>query len=294
MASTSRRRRRRGGGHAEHENEERWLLTYADMITLLMALFMVLFSISSVNISKYKSLQKSLQEAFSGRVLPGGKQIRETGASEADHSNMRNDPVPPIPAIKPVVNAVEKQQQSAAAQAQEKDFQQLKKQIDQYAHSHGLSRQIETTVARRGLVIRLLTDRVLFDSGQAALKPGSHALLGRISGLLRHGLGTPIQVEGYTDNVPIRSSQFPTNWELSTARATSVVRYLIGSGVTRQRLSAAGYADLHPVASNGAAGGRSRNRRVEIVLQRTNNTGDATADGGDAPETPSFPEPSFP
>src|SRR5436189_3412234 len=122
--------RRRRGGHAEHENEERWLLTYADMITLLMALFMVLFSISSVNISKYKSLQKSLQEAFSGRILPGGKQIKENGASDADHSNMRNDPQPPIPAIKPVVVAVQNQQQKAAAQAQEKNFEQLKKQID--------------------------------------------------------------------------------------------------------------------------------------------------------------------
>src|SRR5690242_5448757 len=179
------RRRRRGGGHAEHENEERWLLTYADMITLLMALFMVLFSISSVNISKYKSLQKSLQEAFSGRILPGGNQIKENGASQADQSNMRNDPQPPIPAIKPVINAVQKQQSLQAAQSQEKSFQKLKKEIDQYAHSHGLSRQIETTVARRGLVIRLLTDRVLFDSGQATLKSQSHPILSRISGLLR-------------------------------------------------------------------------------------------------------------
>src|SRR3954447_9567335 len=205
--SRSRRRRRRAA--EAHENEDRWLLTYADMITLLMALFMVLFSISSVNISKYKSLQKSLQEAFSGRILPGGKQIRENGASQADQSNMRNDPQPPIPAIKPVVNAVQKEQQSAAALAEERNFEQLKKQIDQYARTHGLSRQIETTIARRGLVIRLLTDRVLFDSGQAALKPQSHALLTRISGLLRSSFATPIQVEGYTDNVPIRSSQFP-------------------------------------------------------------------------------------
>jgi chemotaxis protein MotB len=248
-----------------------------------------------VNISKYKSLQKSLQEAFSGRVLPGGKQIRETGASEADQSNMRNDPQPPIPAIKPVVNAVHKQQDSAAAIAQQRDFEKLKKEIDQYARTHGLSRQIETSIARRGLVIRLLTDRVLFDSGQATLKSQSHALLTRISGLLRtSSSGAPIQVEGYTDNVPIRSSQFPTNWELSTARATSVVRYLIGRAVGRQRLSAAGYADLHPVASNRADSGRSRNRRVEIVLQRTNNTGDTDVAGSGAPESPSFPEPSFP
>jgi chemotaxis protein MotB len=293
MAATGRRRRRRA--HIEHENEDRWLLTYADMITLLMALFMVLFSISSVNISKYKSLQKSLQEAFSGRVLPGGKQIKETGASEADQSNMRNDPQPPIPAIKPVVNAVQTQQQSAAALAQERDFEKLKKAIDQYARSHGLSRQIETTIARRGLVIRLLTDRVLFDSGQATLKSQSHPILTRISRLLRtSSSGAPIQVEGYTDNVPIRSSQFPTNWELSTARATSVVRYLIGRAVGKERLSAAGYADLHPVASNSADSGRSRNRRVEIVLQRTNNQGDTAPAGGDVPQSPSFPEPSFP
>jgi chemotaxis protein MotB len=292
MAAAGRRRRR--NNHASHDNEERWLLTYADMITLLMALFMVLFSISSVNISKYKSLQKSLQEAFSGRILPGGKQIRENGASQADQSNMRNDPQPPIPAIKPVVNAVEKQQESAAAQAQEKNFQQLKKEIDRYARTHGLSRQIETTVARRGLVIRLLTDKVLFDTGQATLKARSHSLLASIAGLLRAQFQGPIQVEGYTDNVPIHSSQFPTNWELSTARATSVVRYLIGRGVVDKNLSAAGYADLHPMATNTTDSGRSRNRRVEIVLQRTTNTGDTSADASYASAGPTFREPNFP
>src|SRR4051812_15558641 len=140
MPESGRRRRRRRAAES-HENEERWLLTYADMITLLMALFMVLFSISSVNVSKYKSLQKSLQDAFSGRILPGGKQIQENGASTADHSNMRNDPQPPIPAIKPVGNAAHHQEQQAAAQAQERDFQKLKKEIDHYAHTHGLSRQ---------------------------------------------------------------------------------------------------------------------------------------------------------
>jgi chemotaxis protein MotB len=142
-------------------------------------------------------------------------------------------------------------------------------------------------------VIRLLTDRVLFDSGHATLKAQSHPILGRIANLLRASGGAPLQVEGYTDNVPIRSSQFPTNWELSTARATSVVRFLIGDGVAKQRLSAAGYADLHPAASNGFDSGRSRNRRVEIVLQRTNNQGD-TGSPSDAADAPSFPEPSFP
>jgi len=208
---------------------------------------------------------------------------------------MRNDPQPPIPAIKPVVNAVQAHQQAAQAKAEEKSFEQLKKQIDQYAHQHGLSRQIETTVTRRGLVIRLLTDKVVFDTGRATLKPQSHAILDRIGSLLRsQTTSSPIQVEGYTDNVPIHSSQFPTNWELSTARATSVVRYLIGESVGKQRLSAAGYADLHPAGSNRTSSGRSRNRRVEIVVQRTNNTDDAGSASSAAPEVPSFPEPSFP
>jgi chemotaxis protein MotB len=263
MAARARHgRRRRGGGTEPPSENERWLLTYADMITLLMALFMVMFSISSVNISKYKSLQSSLQEAFSGRILPGGKSIQERGGS-ADRTDP-SAPEPPAPAIVPT------QAQKAGAHPSEEDaFRALKQRIDSYAAGHGLAHQLQATVARRGLVIRLLTDRVLFDSGQAALKPQAAPLLGRIAQLVRTEVARrPTVVEGHTDDVPIRDGSFPSNWELSTARASIVVRFLIRRGVSARHLSAAGFSATHPIASNRTLDGRHRNRRVEIVVLR--------------------------
>jgi chemotaxis protein MotB len=249
------------------------------MITLLMALFMVLFSISSVNISKYKTLQQSLKAAFSGSVLPGGKAILQSGSvSTSKHTPATSE----IPAIVPLTpntpnpNAVsvsqlqQAQSIAAAAKQEQKDFQHLKHKLDSYLTSHNLSHQVQTVISRRGLVVRVLTDQVLFDSGQADLKPAGLPLLTEVANLLNVDRRHPIDVEGHTDNVPISSAQYPSNWELSTARATTVVRYLISQGVDRNRLSASGYADLHPVASNATNAGRQQNRRVEIVLQRLN------------------------
>jgi chemotaxis protein MotB len=286
MAST---RRRRAAHAAGHENDERWLLTYSDMITLLMALFMVLFSISSVNISKFKTLQESLKAAFSGSILPGGKAIMQSGSQSTQKHTPATSAIPSIVPLTPntpnsgndaqaqlarqqLTGAQLSQAQSiaAAAKQEQQDFQQLQHKLNQYIDSHGLRHQVQTVISRRGLVVRVLTDRVLFDSGQASLKPEAAPLLGEIGNLLNVDRRHPIVVEGHTDNVPIASAQFPSNWELSTARATTVVRFLIGRGVDRNRLSASGYADLHPIASNATAQGRQLNRRVEIVLQRLN------------------------
>jgi chemotaxis protein MotB len=274
--SSSRHGGRRQASHddEEHENEERWLLTYADMITLLMTLFMVLFAISSVNTTKFELLSKSLSEAISGKVVTGGPSIQETGAADST-----KDPTvePPIPAIAPVVKvksttgaAAAAPAKQTAAEREEESFRQLKAQVDQYASEHGLKSSLQTTVARRGLVIRLLTDRVVFASGQAQLQPGASGLLTAIAHLLATEVRHPITVEGHTDNRPIASAPFPTNWELSTARATQVVRFFIGHGVAARRLQAAGVAAQRPVSSNSTEYGRSRNRRVEIVLMRLN------------------------
>ena len=253
--SRSGRRRRRGGHAAEHENEERWLLTYADMITLLMALFIVMFAISSVNVSKYKTLQETLKEAFSGKVLPGGKSVLK----EQPSAHPKQAPTP------------------SPSTSENDQFQVIKQQLDSYSKAHGLKSQIETSITRRGLVVRLLTDKVLFDSGQAVLKPRAHGILDKVAGLLSREKTHPIQVEGHTDDIPIRNSVYPTNWELSTARASSVVRYLISQGLDARRLGAAGYAQLHPIAPNTTGAGRQRNRRVEIVLLRVNDAGQAGA-----------------
>ena len=187
-----------------------------------------------------------------------------------------------IPSIVPLTPSIPRpteasSAQSAAAQAaaaaarlEQADFVQLKALLDAYARAHGFANEVQTMIDRRGLVVRVLTDRVLFDSGQADLKGAGLPLLDEVANLLNVDRRHPIIVEGHTDDIPIDSTQFPTNWELSTARATTVVRYLIGRGVDRQRLGAAGYADLHPVASNATAAGRALNRRVELVLQRLN------------------------
>jgi chemotaxis protein MotB len=281
---------RRRGGHQEEESAERWLLTYADMITLLMALFMVLFSISSVNISKVQVLQKSLRAAFSGDILPGGKAIAKPGATaNANHAPSSID----VQAIVPVAaNSATTLQSgsthgsqsagagataasaaavstpaSAAAAQQANVFAQIKRELDAYAKSHGFGSKVQTSIEARGLVIRVLTDDLLFASGQANLSSRSTSLLDEISGLLGLARGHPIDVEGNTDNVPIHG-RYPSNWELSTARASTVVPFLVARGVSANRLTATGFADQHPIASDATAAGRTRNRRVEIVVQR--------------------------
>ncbi|GBD45998.1 Motility protein B [bacterium HR41] len=247
--------RRRRGGHGEHENEERWLLTYSDMITLLMALFIVMFAISNVNKSKLEALRQSLEDAFSGAILPGGHTVRQIAPPS-------RTPSPPQ-AGQAQSNLVENEQNR-----DEIDFREIKRRLDRYVRRHHLERQIRTIIDQRGLVIRLLTDRILFDSGSAELKPASRPILMQVANMLKLRAGLPVSVEGHTDPVPI-SGRYPSNWELSTARAARVVRALIAYGVPAHSLSATGYAWLHPIASNATAGGRARNRRVEVVLIRT-------------------------
>jgi chemotaxis protein MotB len=286
MARGRTRDRHRGGGHGE-ESEERWLLTYADMITLLMALFMVLFSISSVNISKYQTLQKSLKAAFSGNILPGGKDISQQGSTaNASHVPATFE----LQAIEPVVtqgssplqNSTARSSPTAAtatatqtsiarqsaAQRESNEFAQIKHELDAYAKSHGFSSSVKTSIENRGLVIRVLTDDLLFASGQAALSNHATSLLSEIGQLLNIDETHPISVEGNTDDVPIHSSIYPSNWQLSTARASSVVEFLIAHGVAASRLTATGNADQRPVAPEATEAGRARNRRVEIVLRR--------------------------
>jgi chemotaxis protein MotB len=292
MARSHGRRGRRGGGHAE-ASDERWLLTYADMITLLMALFMVLFSISSVNISKFRTLQQALRAAFSGDILPGGKAIAQPGATaNSSHAPSSSDLQSIVPLTarsstnleslsssssqsqssthsqSAAASVQEASVQTAAAQREQSSFEALKHQLDAYAAKHGFAQKVSTTIEKRGLVIRVLTDSLLFTSGSATLEQQGDPLLTEVADLLNVDHVHPIAVEGNTDDVPIHGGSFPSNWELSTARASTVVRFLIAKAVDPQRLSATGYADLRPIASNATAAGRARNRRVEIVLQR--------------------------
>ncbi len=294
--------KKRRGGAAVQENEERWLLTYSDMITLLMALFMVLFSISSVNVSKYITLQQSLRAAFSGSILPGGRAILKSGS---ESTSAHTPATAEIPSIMPLTPSIPKPVDIGTAQAQaaikaaqaaypntpigisarqlqtalqaaesasqeQSSFVALKLRLQSYAQAHGFASQVSATIERRGLVVTVLTDKLLFDSGQATLQAAGMPLLNEIASLLNVDRTHPIVVEGYTDDIPIETAEFPSNWELSTARATTVVQYLIAHGVDENRLGAAGYAQLHPITSNATPAGRALNRRVEIVFERLN------------------------
>src|SRR5437762_131654 len=166
------RRRRRSDSHGgEHESDERWLLTYADMITLLMALFIVLWAISSVNTSKYAALRNSLQQAFDGKLTEGGQSVLTGGpqvlkSEGASISAIKN--TPPTPTKVHSDSSSSAAAQSEASKETE-SLKELARQVDQYAREHGLQNQIQTQIDERGLVVRLLTDKVLFDSGQAVV-----------------------------------------------------------------------------------------------------------------------------
>ena len=282
------RRRRHAHAEEEHESDERWLLTYADMITLLMALFMVLFSISSVNISKFVSLQHSLQDAFSGRILPGGRALEESGGSTTS-PQVAATPAASTPAASN--EGADRKAADAAAKAQakaeEEDFKALKERVDSYSREHGLDSKVTTLITKDGLVIRLLTDKLLFASGSASVQPAGRGLLAKIGGLLRAESEHAIRVRGFTDTVPIHTAEFPSNWELSAGRAASVVRAFAGAGVTPQRMEAAGRAALDPLTTNVTAEGRARNRRVEVLLPRVA-TGEAADEATQSEQRPRF------
>jgi chemotaxis protein MotB len=290
----SARRRHKRHHEEEHENHERWLVSGYDMMTLLFAVFVVLFAISSTNISKVKELQQSLKEAFSGPVLSGGRAMMQAG--DASESN-KAAPEPPLPSITPVqavAAAMRTTDSDSTEQAQvadaaadlaaqeEEDFQALKRRIDALVREAGLASKVSTTVTRRGLKVRLLTDKLLFASGSATIENAAAiGVLDKIGDIIATERKHPVEVEGHTDDRPIATAQFPSNGQLSGARAGAVVQRLVGAGVAGDRVSLGGYAARRPVATNATPAGRARNRRVEIVLTRLH--GAIPSQGGDTP-----------
>jgi chemotaxis protein MotB len=242
------------------------------MITLLMALFIVMWSMSTVNISRFAALKHSLREAFNGKLAEGGESIQNgapgilpeqsavIGPPETQPISITNfQPVKPLP-----------DPTSRAEQQDLENLQRLKQEIDAYAERRGLSDKIKTEIDERGLVIRVLTDDLLFDIGKAVLRPDADSVLGEVAHLVvsQSKIPNPVRVEGNTDDVPISTPEFRSNWELSTARATAVIQFLLDHGLNPERASVAGYADQRPLASNATPAGRSLNRRVEIVVLR--------------------------
>jgi chemotaxis protein MotB len=256
----SRRRRPRA-----HSNHERWLVSYADFITLLFAFFVVLYASSQVDQRKVGKLSLAIQVAF-----------QEMGVFPASTTKVPLDLNEPMPFS--TVQAIENVERNSAlgrisssptdalaGSSDETDLATLRSELEQALHGEIASHQVSLHRDTNGLVISL-SEFGFFDSGSAVVKPQSLPALDRIASIL--AIRTcGLRIEGHTDNIPIHTAQMSSNWELSTARATELIRILILShGFAPARLSAAGYAEYHPIASNLTSQGRAQNRRVDIVI----------------------------
>ena len=290
--------------HEEHVNHEAWVIPYADLLTLLMAMFIALFAISTVNTSKFKDLALGFNQALGGGKLDN---TVFAGSNPKD-----NSPIPgngygtgpgsggSLVASNNIVTASQLQQlfnatqQLATAKAQQADtLKGVQQKIEARARAGGFSRDIKTELQSRGLVVTLVTDKVLFDSGSAALRTSGHPLLALVANALQ-AVPNPVLIDGYTDNVPIATAQYPSNLFLSGARAAQVAEYFMSTGINEERLFPEGLGPRDPVASNATAAGRALNRRVEIIVQSSvikqtlDNAGlDKTPTTTPAPSTPS-------
>ncbi|OGR30038.1 MAG: flagellar basal body stator protein MotB [Desulfuromonadales bacterium GWD2_54_10] len=244
----------------KHANHERWLVSYADFITLLFAVFVVLYAMSQTDKKKVEEVMQSLQQSF-GMV--------NAGAPTPKVNVIPSKSISVIPAIKPELSIQGTRRLSAAGQAktraEEKDFRQIKSSIEAYLVKQGAQNKVSLTITRRGLIVSL-KEAGFFDSGQAQIKPEAYELINTISEVMTQ-YNNPLRVEGHTDNIPISTAQFPSNWELSTARATNGLKYLLKHfNVDPDKISATGYAEFRPLADNATPEGRVKNRRVDLVM----------------------------
>lgn len=284
MSSTGRgRRRKKQHDEEEHENHERWLVSYADMVTLLMCLFIVLYAISQVDKQKFAALASGLSASFGAPIT-----AQDSNATGSDASVLQGLPNPTdiaagVGQTKTSQGLTQQQVTDAAAQAALQRSQTIKAEAqsayDQLAAARdainkaltaaGEQNAVSYTIDQRGLVVHVIADNVLFDEGMADLQPGGKTLLDAVAPTLT-SLPNTIRIEGHANKNPVKAGgPWPSNWELSAYRATTVLRYLAGVGLPPTRMSAAGYADTEPLVPYTNPNAMSLNRRVDIVVLST-------------------------
>lgn len=245
--------RRRRPHAEEHENLERWLVSYADFITLLFAFFVVMYSLSTINEGKYRVLSSSLVQAFRSAG------VGIAGPQTTVPVQLPGQVAPPVKRPRP-----DKAQATTRRQQTARKMRDMADEIRRVLGPLAQDGRVSVTDGAFGVTVEINAS-VLFAPGEAVLGDEASTALRAVANVLS-GTELPIMVEGHTDNTPI-SYRFPSNWELSAVRASSVVRLFIESGVSAARLTAAGYADQRPVAPNDTEANRARNRRVAITIE---------------------------
>ncbi|WP_028050731.1 flagellar motor protein MotB [Cellulomonas sp. URHD0024] len=281
------RRRRKGAPEEEHANHERWLVSYADMITVLMALFIVLFAISQVDQDKYIALRDSLSSGFqdtttSPSVLDGSDGNLDGTSTQTDNTPARgtagmvnadnglgqeaSDPVVAKAVdAKPTPAAGVDPALLAAARAEAAHLAALQAQIEASLANNGLANMVRYRIDSRGLTLGLVANDVFFAQGSAVMTPTALRILD-VAAPLMVGLNENISIEGHANVVPV-SGRYPTNWELSSDRATQVLRHLVeADGMPGGRIMAVGYGDTRPLVPGASPDALASNRRVDIVI----------------------------
>ncbi len=290
--------------HEDHVNHEAWAIPYGDLVTLLLAFFVVMYAISSVNAGKYRVLSDSLFAAFRGsprtmnpiqvgQPAAGSGSELESAAIQSQLSGQQRSTLAPVPVdgASPIMNHGQHAAPGSGASAA------LAKVADEVARAMDDLVKQNMVVVRRSefwIEVEIKTD-ILFPSGAAQLNPSSTDVIQRLGAALAP-FPNSIRVEGHTDNKPIKTVSFYSNWELSAARAGSVVRVLQSRGVAPERLAVIGYGEQRPVQSNDTEQGRNANRRVVVVILSTELQRQKAGDdpsSGTTPPAPNVPRDSL-
>lgn len=241
--------------HEEPENLERWMVSYADFVTLLFATFVVLYALSQVDIKDFKALEDSIKQAFSApSIMQGNEGLMDASSSGIMDSSQADSVITPL------------MMEYVSQKYEEQSMQEIEKTLNNMEKTGEID-GVETFKTDKGLVIRF-NDSYLFQSGSAVLLPDAKNKLDKVGAVIaKKFILHNMRIEGHTDNQPINSKQFPSNWELSSARASTIIRYFIARFSFMPSLfTAVGFAHTRPIADNAGASGQLKNRRVEILI----------------------------
>lgn len=240
--------------HEDEHMDESWLVPYADLLTLVLALFIVLFAMSSVDAQKFQQLARAFNSTFTG-----GTGVLEypspTPDGELEQLDVQKEQSPDQEAV-----------EEAQKRLEQENLKTIQEKVNSYIANNKLETQLKTTLTDEGLLITLLND-IFFDSGSAAIRNKDKELANEISELLIMSPPRNIIISGHTDNIPIKNSEFDSNWHLSVMRAVNFMKILIDNDkLDPKAFSAKGFGEFKPVASNETKDGRQKNRRVEILI----------------------------
>lgn len=262
--------------HHEEHVDETWLIPYADVLTLLLALFIVMFAASQVDQAKMKAVSEVFHEMFDGGtgLLEGNPSTEKNSSPPTQSSGTAQQSA----AVKTAQQEAQMEQLKEQFQKEIENLQKLQQELEKYIQEKQLSDKLKTELSTKGLMVTI-QDGVFFESGSAQVKAEGIPIAQELANIFNSDGTRDIEISGHTDNIPISNERFRSNWELSTARAIDFLQVLLRSpGLDPARFSASGYAEFKPIASNDTEEGRQQNRRVEVLILPNIETKQATWD----------------